>query len=496
MANSPRAAVLLLWLAPALAGANLAEGVRRAIDVSAKTAFWGIQIEDLESGTILFGQNADRLFVPASNTKLFTAALALVRLGPEYRFVTTVTAGRPPDDSGAVHGRLRLVGGGDPNLSARPIPYTKEPYSGDPLAAMDELAAQVAARGVRRVLGDIVGDDTAYVWQPFPPGWAIDDPVWDYGAAASALSVNDNTVALHILPGAAVGDLARLTLSPEVGYYDIDNRIRTVAAGDRKVEVEREPGSRQVRLWGTIPAGSPEHAELLGIADPAVFAARALYEALVRRGIAVEGSAVAEHLFPNQVTDLEQAPPPQPGEGVELARRVSAPLIEDLRVTAKVSQNLHAEMALRAVGRARRNVGSREAGLDEMKAFLAEAGVDPAQCLLHDGSGLTRLNLVAPGAAVALLRHMWNSGLREDWLSLLPVGGRDGTLSARLAGTPAAGRIRAKTGSLSHVSALSGYAERKRGGRLVFSILVNNYPDSASGEVRAAIDKICSLMVE
>ncbi|MGA2740108.1 MAG: D-alanyl-D-alanine carboxypeptidase, partial [Bryobacteraceae bacterium] len=218
-------ALLLLWLglplgaaaAPAQPGARIAA----FLDASpvARTSFWGVRIIDLGRDRVLFEHNADRLFLPASNAKLFTTALALVRLGPDYRFQTRVLADRTPGQDGCVES-LRLVGGGDPNLSGRAIPYSRDAPSGDPLAAIEDLAAQVAARGVRCVSADIVGDDTTYLWQPYADGWSIDDPVWDYGAPVSALSINDNTQALMVLPGSYASDPARIVLTPPVEYYE------------------------------------------------------------------------------------------------------------------------------------------------------------------------------------------------------------------------------------------------------------------------------------
>jgi D-alanyl-D-alanine carboxypeptidase/D-alanyl-D-alanine-endopeptidase (penicillin-binding protein 4) len=364
--------------------------------------------------------------------------------------------------------------------------------------AVDELADQVAARGVRRIEGDILGDDSWYVWQPYPEGWALDDPQYDYGAPVSALSLNDNTLTISVRPGARVGDPAELVLKPALSYYEIDNRIRTTPAGSaRKVMLSRDPGSSQIRLWGTIPQRDRGQDLALGIEDPALYAARALRQALTVRGIAVEGGAAAVHLFPNDVPDLSGPAPSERTEvaAVELARRISAPLLEDLRVTAKESQNLHAEMALRAVGRARRGVGSREAGLEELKAFLNEAGLDPESYTMNDGSGLSRLDLVTPSAIVRLLTYMYGSPQRDNWLSILPVGGQDGTLSDRFGEGAAAGRILAKTGTLSHVSSLSGYAARPNGSWFAFSILVNNYR-ARSAEVRGVIDRICTLILE
>jgi D-alanyl-D-alanine carboxypeptidase/D-alanyl-D-alanine-endopeptidase (penicillin-binding protein 4) len=490
--------LLALLFGCGLSAASLPASIDRllATTPAARTAYWGIRIVDLRTGKTLYELNPDHFFIPASNTKLFTTAMALSRLAPEFTFQTRVLADQPPDSDGKIHGPLRLVGGGDPNLSARPIPYRSGPFTGNPLIAIEDLADQVAAHGVKRVEGGIVGDDTWYLWQPYATGWSIDDPVSDDGPPVSALTIHDNAFTLEIRPGARVGDLAALTLNPPLEFYQLDNRIRTVpAGGERRIHFSRVPGSREARLWGSIPLRDRGMDMVLAIEDPALYAAIALSRALEERGIVVEGAAAAQHQFPNEVADLNRAPEATGPTGTELARRVSPPLLEDLRITNKVSQNLHAELTLRAVARARRNIGSFEAGLDELKAFLAEAGIDAGAYNIHDGSGLARLNLVTPAAVVKLLRHMYASPARDNWISLLPVGGQDGTLNTRFGDPPAFGRIHAKTGSLSHVSALSGYVQRVNGNWVAFSILVNNY-NSPTADVRAVMDQICNLLLE
>lgn len=452
----------------------------------ARRAFCGLQVLDVESGKVLAEVNAQQFFVPASNTKLFSTALALVRLGPDYRFETRVVTGRGPDSEGRIRGDLFLIGGGDPTLSNRAYPYKRGPKTGDPLQGIEELAAEVFRAGVRRIEGDIVGDDTAYVWEPYPTGWALDDALWEYGAPVSALTVNDNVIQIRLKAGAE-GAPAALTISPPLDYYLIDNRVR-VESGGSGIRVERLPGSRQLRLWGGL-APQQERELLLAIDDPAQYAARALADALRRRGVVISGEARARHRFANEAAGGEALE-----QGVELARRASPPLVEVLRVIDKVSQNLHAELVLREVGRVRRNQGSRQAGLDELFAFLDEIGVAQGEYRFLDGSGLSRLNLVTPAAIVRLLSYMYGTPHRDAWLSLLPVGGEDGTLSGRFAGAPAARRIRAKTGTLSHVSALAGYAESGRG-TLAFALLANNHLAPAS-EMRALIDKIGLLLTE
>ncbi len=482
--------VPFLLLIPACHAQTLAQRIESALESSpgARRTFWGIEAVELKTGATLFQTNSNRFFVPASNTKLFTTALALMRLGPDYRFTTTVSAESAPDAAGRVAGDIRLVGGGDPLLSARSVPYRKEAAAGNPLQAIEGLADQICARGVRRIDGNVVGDDTAYTWEPYPNGWAVDDGVWDYGAPVSALAVNDNSVSVR-LRASARGTPA-LTVSPALEFFTFDNRVRAGPGLETKVFVERLPGSRQIRIWGTMSSDPPGATSLLlAIDDPALYAARALSEALARRGIRIGGRAVARRRYANQ----EQ--PPAGNSGVELARRTSPPLIEVLRIIDKVSQNLHAEMVLREVARVCRGDGSREAGLEEARAFLTEAGIEESEYNFEDGSGLSRLGLVTPAAVAKLLRYMYASPHREAWVSLLPLGGEDGTLSTRFNGNREGRRIHAKTGSLTHVAALSGYAESRTRGMVAFAILANNF-NVPSSEVRAVIDAIALMFAE
>ncbi len=481
----------LAWLALLIPAAFAARPVAERVDSliegsqAAVQAFWGIRVVNLANGSVVYSKNEDHFFVPASNTKLFTSALALTRLGPDYRFHTTVAADSVPDSTGLINGSVRLIGGGDPNLSARVLPYKKDEFTDNPLQAMEDLAAQMVARGVRRVDGDVVGDDTRYVWEPYPEGWSADDAVWDYGAAVSALTLNDNAFTLHVRPGARAGDPAVLTLSPRVEELTIHNRTRTTEGGEKKLTYTRTPGSKELTVGGVIPLQGPEVKTLLAVDDPALFAANALVEALARLGVTVTGRAAARHRSLED-TSLE-------GAGVELARHDSLPLVEALRVVDKESQNLHAEIMLREVARHAGSIGSRASGLEELKLFLAEAGVAQKQYHFEDGSGLSRLNLITPASVSKLLAYMYESKQREAWVSLLPVSGEDGSLKKRFQQS-GHGAIHAKTGSLNHVTALSGYMLPRAGKAYSFSILVNNFNGPAS-EVRAVLDKIAVLVM-
>jgi D-alanyl-D-alanine carboxypeptidase/D-alanyl-D-alanine-endopeptidase (penicillin-binding protein 4) len=444
----------------------------------AAQAHWGVLAVDLKDGRVVFARNEHKLFAPASNTKLFTTAAALETLGPKFTFRTTVEAAAPPAE-GQVAGDLVLVGRGDPNLSPRVVPYPgRAEYSGAPTIAIDKLADQLFAAGLRSVGGDVVGDDTYFLFERYPDGWTVDDTLWDYGAPVSALTINDNELWLTVEPGDKPGDAAQVKLEPLAGF-SIENRIRTVEKGaPRRVQINREPGSRLLELWGDIPMGEPDFHQRLAMDDPAELAARYLRDALIAREVTIRGGVKVRHRRGIDVVEPAPAAPP-----FVLATLESLPLAEDLKVINKVSQNLHAEMLLRTMG-----------GLEARKAFLLKAGLAPDEFYFLDGSGLSRADVVAPAATVRLLTYMAASENREIWLDTLPVAGTDGSLPNRLKTPCTLGKIQAKTGSYRHTSALSGYMTTSHGHRLVFSIMVNNYnmpARDATGVMDKVLDEIC-----
>jgi D-alanyl-D-alanine carboxypeptidase/D-alanyl-D-alanine-endopeptidase (penicillin-binding protein 4) len=481
VAKACAAAGAALWLIGAAPPSALEKQIESVLAATpdVQSAFIGIEVISLRTGRTLVERNQDRLFVPASNTKLFTTALALMRLGSNHRFKTVVTADHAPDMEGTVAGDLVLVGGGDPSLSARVYPYRKPQadegrdarYS---LAPVEELADQLISAGVKTVTGDIVGDDRRYVWQPHPESWSVGDTVSDDGAPVSALMVDDNTLALSIGPGENPGDQARIAQTPALAWFALDNRVRTEEKSKRRIYVARPEGSSELRVWGTIPLNDPGETTLVSVGDPAEYAAGALRDALARHGVSIRGRAVACHRWYDEIDDRARGDAPFTVTGVELAHRFSPPLAQILQVVDKVSQNLHAEVMLREVGAVRRNLGSREAGLAELSAFVAEAGIKDTEYRFGDGSGLSRTNLVSPAAVVKLLVRMYRSGDRDLWIGMLPVAGLDGTLARRFENRKEARKIQAKTGTLSHVRAFSGYAQSPLYGPLAFSILINN----------------------
>ncbi len=466
---------------------------------SARRAFWGIEIVDLRNGETVFEHNADKLFLPASNAKLFSTALALRRLGPDYRFTTTVVSDAEPDENGALDGDLRIVGGGDPNLSARIIPYDRRrEYGGDRMAPMKNLARQIYEAGLRKVRGDIVGDDSRYVWEPYPPGWSYADTLLNYGSPVSALAFNDNLIAVHVTPGSAAGRAARVRSTPPVAYFSFVNRTataaaRTVAAG---LDIRRGSAPPELVVFGGISLRSRGRTFELAAGDPARYAAAALRKELEAFDIEIAGKTRSEHLLPDRVANLTYRAAPRRAGPYKFvfATHASPPLKEAIRIVNKESQNLHAEMLLREAALHERNIAGVQSAIREMRDFLKEAGLAPGEYYLRDGSGLSRHNLVTPSGTVKLLAYMWNSPDRKTYLDSLPVAGRDGTLDWRFSRTPARGRILAKTGTMSHVTALSGYAATADERAFAFSIYANNFGISTS-YVRSLIDRIAAAVV-
>jgi D-alanyl-D-alanine carboxypeptidase/D-alanyl-D-alanine-endopeptidase (penicillin-binding protein 4) len=487
-------------------------------------AHWGIDVVDLETGKVLYAQNPEQLFLPASNAKLFTTAAALAAAGPDYRFRTTVEAEGRIDSHGRLLGDLAIIGRGDPNISGRVLPYSLKTQRTAPhTQILEEMADQVARSGLKMVDGDLIGDDTYYAFERYAEGWALDDVQWSDGAPVSALSFNDNVVFINILPGDQAGDKALITVEPEAGYYELDNRIVTGAAGvTRRIGIHRDPGSKKVVLWGTIPLGDAGTKETLAIEDQAEFVAQLFRTLLERRGITVQGKTRARHgegaqFFvsstqqptastiqplvsgsatenPPSSTMAQTMPAELPSANQVLAEHLSTPLADDIRVINKTSQNLHAELALRLVGKLRGSGGSFEGGIAAVKQFLLQAGLKDDEFTFLDGSGLSRRDLVTPAATIQLLiyasRQPWGAAFEES----LPVSGVDGSLADRFQNTPASGRIHAKTGSLSHVNALSGYGQTQAGKRFVFSIFCNNH-NMPGSKVLTAIDSVVQVLV-
>jgi D-alanyl-D-alanine carboxypeptidase/D-alanyl-D-alanine-endopeptidase (penicillin-binding protein 4) len=487
------ASLLALWLAPSMLWADpSASRIRKAVDAIVSqpgldTAFWGVEVRSLPRGRVLYSLNADKAFRPASTLKLVITAAALESLGPDERPRTTLQTAARLDGFGRLLGDVFLVGGGDPNGSAR---FSES----GPAAAFEAMAAALVAGGVRRIEGRVVGHEGAFTGDRRGAAWIWEDLAWGYGTEVSALSYADNLVEAELLPGERVGDPARLALTPDSGCVTVTSSVVTAearAAGQgtdgigvsdaSELTLLREPGSNEVRLTGRLPLGG-RWKQRLAVADPAACAA-AVFAALLERRAVQVGSGVAT------------SSAPLPAGARVLASYDGVPLRDALRPVNKDSQNLHAEMLLRYLGLRVKGEGSVERGREAVSESLRRLGVAETGWAVADGSGLSRNGLVTPTGIVALLaamdRHAHGAVFRDS----LAIAGRDGTLERRMRGTSAEGRVLGKTGSFQLVNALAGYVTTTRGERLAFAVYVNNHAQKGR-EAVAAIDRIAVALAE
>jgi D-alanyl-D-alanine carboxypeptidase/D-alanyl-D-alanine-endopeptidase (penicillin-binding protein 4) len=462
----------------------------------AARARWGVLVTDATTGEILCDVNAGQFFPPASTTKLFTTALALAKLGPEFRFRTTLESSALPDKSGRLAGDLVLVGRGAPDLSNRHYPYAPQTdREGAPEKVLVEMVKKLSARGVREIVGDVVADGSAFEEQSYPPGWEIDDVKFVFGAPVNALSINDNLFFVQIIAGTEQGTPAQIFAEPPLAASYVRNAVTTGPRGsEAKLGIEWQPGSGAVELAGSVPLGGKVQEFATANPSPAEYAAALLKFLLEQNGISISGKARSAHAPSSRGPAVNPAAS-APSSRQVLVEHLSPPLRDIVTMTNKNSENLYAELLLRAVSLADTGTGSLGGGLKAERDFLATADVPLDDVLLEDGSGLSRGNLVTPASVVALLRYAAAQSWGADYVASLPVAGQDGTLAAQLKGTPTAGRIQAKTGTLEHAKAMAGYATTLAGRRVIFAVFASAYT-MKGGEAAKILDRICRAIVE
>jgi D-alanyl-D-alanine carboxypeptidase/D-alanyl-D-alanine-endopeptidase (penicillin-binding protein 4) len=446
-------------------------------------AIVGIKVVSLDTGRVLFEDHADKLLRPASNMKLYTVATALDRLSPDYRFSTSVYASSKPDAAGVVHGDLTIYGRGDPSIAARF-------NNGDYFKGIDDLASRIVAAGVKRVEGDIIGDESYFVGPKLGSGWNWEDLTWYYGAEVTPLTANDNALDLFVKPGAAVGQPAVITTGPPDPLLKIVNNVTTSAKGVRReISIQRGLGENTITISGTIPLEDRGYTGGIGISHPALLFVYMLRSSLAQKGVVITGTSRtrdAADQYQNEIATLQ-----------------SPPFSVIAAQTLKPSQNLYTELILRTLGKvtppppttipSTLPQSSEELGLEAVKSFLKTVGIRPESLVLDDGSGLSRNDMITADASVQLLTFMSKHRYANVFRDALPIAGVDGTLRNRFKATPAENNLRAKTGSLSSAASLGGYMTTAAGEKLAFSIMVNNYPRDVEPRL-ACIDPIAVLI--
>ena len=474
-------ATLLLLTLPACASlSDRASASLRAPGLEG--VHWGLVVTTLD-GRELVAIHPDDRFLPASNTKIFTVAAAFHRLGDMTRsdpsFGTSIRLitgddGAPPS--------LFLVGAGDPSL------IDAADCKQD---CLSDLANAVILNGIKEV-ETVIADETLYPREPWPPGWNQDDMITRSGAPVSALTVNSNELSLFVRPGEEVGAPGEISYRDGPDLYDIDNHVDTIAADaplETSIVAERIPGDVDIRVYGRIKVGAEPIAVHVSVHDTAWAAGMRLKLLLEARDVPVTDGIEARYrplkLFDDTATEFTSQRP-----GIEIARLLPPPLIEDVTFLMKQSQNLHAELLLRRVGLMDGD-GSREAGLKQVEDMLTEIGVPRWSWDFFDGSGMSTYNRVTPRAVTQLLRWTTQQSWGDTFRSTLPIGGVDGTIRRRFIGTSLEGRIFAKTGTLMGTNALSGFLTTKSGKTLIFSAYANDRPSGAP----AATDALDATLV-
>ncbi len=431
----------------------------------------GIKIVSLNSGKVVFEENGEKYFMPASNMKNFTVATAIEKLTPDFRFVTSIYAPTTPDQDGVIKGNIRIFGRGDVSVSTS--------FSdGNYYKGLDDLADRIAAAGVKRVEGDLIADETHFTGDPVPGEWEWDDLQWYYGAEISALPINDNALDLSVKPGPA-GYPCLVRVLPFNPIVRVVNQCVTSAAGTlRTLKIEKKIDRNIIEITGSLPVGNVGFSGSITVSRPAELFVALLKERLASKGVTVTGRTRAVNSKQTGIPDAS----------VEIARLESPPLSLIAAKTMKPSQNMYTETLLWTLGEQSRasmsmpggavapvtNATSADLGVSVVRRFLTEIGVAPDGIIQHDGSGLSRHNLMTPAAVVQLYTYMGRqSKFSQVWRDSLTIGGVDGTLRRRFAGTRASGNVRGKTGTIDQVSALSGYVKTNAGEELVFSMVVN-----------------------
>lgn len=442
---------------------------------------WGIKIESLDDSDVIYENNAEQNFLPASNMKIITTAAALEILKPNYTYKTYVYKNGEISADGTLNGDLIVKGSGDPTFSYR------SPNNNTSLSVFKRWAKDLKEKGISKINGSIIGDDSCFDNDRFGRGWTKDNELDNFSAQVSGLAFDENCIALQFIPADKIGERIVVKSVPETSAIKIINSANTGQKGiGSRLNVTREDGSNIFSVIGSLGIDSETQTATYTIDNPSVYFVTILKEVLQSEGIAITGEAIVE----NSGSYKKYQTP----ENL-LTSYESPELRTIITLMNKDSLNFYAEQLFKTVGYYCYSRGSFPNGEKEINKFLEKTGVKTNYINVADGSGLSRLNLISPDAFVKVLRYVAKSDYYSDFRKSLPISGISGTLRYRLGGKETSGKIFAKTGSIRHVSALSGYIMTQKGNTIVFSILANNFTNHPY-EIIKIQDKICNLLVK
>ncbi len=425
-------------------------------------AFIGISVISLETGRVLFSKNDTKNFIPASNLKLITTASGLRYLGSDYRFSTRLYLDGKISKSGVLEGDLYIVGRGDPTFSTE--------FNKNPFGILEQFIHTLDSLGVKSIRGNIIGDDNFFDDKNYGNGWACDDIIYPYSAQIDALSINDNKIDVNISCGDTIGSIANLKLIPDIQYVDLINNVITVNTNDlTDITFNKLPNSDQIEIDGTISYDSTHsNFETISIAidNPTIYFLKIFLNELKIHNIKHRGALL-------DIDDI--AIKPDYTNYKLLLNHHSEPLADIIKIINQKSHNLAAEMLLKTIGKEILSEGESDKGIELEEKFLSKNGISPDKISIVDGSGLSRQNLISPKYFVTLLSKIYHSALRKPFMNSLAVPGKDGTLERRLTYSLAQSKVKAKTGSMNNVSALTGYVRTRDNEPLSFSIMMVNY---------------------
>jgi len=456
---------------------QLRDGIEKALAAKGlKNASVSILVKSLKDGSVIYENNPEQALMPASNLKLVTTATALEKLGKDYKYSTRFYLTASPDGNGVVNGSLIVKGSGDPNISGR--------GQGSVITLLGNAVQQLKAKGVQKITGGIVIDDTIFDRLYVNPDWPADQMDRWYQAEISGVSFNDNCLDLTLTPGDAVGEPARVAVSPMTGYITINNTCKTTDnAREHKFAVTRDGDSNTFSITGTIWTRAKPYKTSIPIHEPGLYFGTVFREVLEKGGIAVGGNV-----------SLATKSYDEKNDGLVPGAELTSDIARTITVANQRSQNFYAESMLKLLGHSFGAAGSWAEGVKVIEGYLDGLSVSTDDYAIRDGSGLSKSNRLTARAIVTVLEHMRSGELAQIYMDSLAVSGlADTSLEQRLGKKPYAGKIHGKTGSLSVASALSGYAENLDGEIFAFSIIVNGTSNNAAEKLQ---DAICRLLVE